>query len=302
MNKFRYFIASTFVILTLILPCKIQAQETYFPYPSPPDSLTSLYSRCDYLVDHFWDHCDLKKAFSSKSKMRQALADYLSFMPYANVESVYASIAKFTGALEKQPADLLFIVEEAEAQLLGDSCQYYSEQIYIPFAQAVIDNKRVDKTAKLRYQQQVTQLSSTQPGTIAPDLSYTDREGTSRQLADDKAEMIVVFFSDPDCSDCRMARVQLDANIQATRLIDRKLLKIVCLTPTDYSADWAESVASYPQEWSVGAAPEADLIYHITGYPSFYILDRHHKIHAKNYNIQQILEVVDRLDQKASAM
>lgn len=290
------------VMMTYVVPQRASAQlpETYFPYPTPPDSLVVLQDRCNYLLEHFWERCDLTKAFSSKQKMRQAFADYLSFMPFADAETVYASIGQFTKALDKQPDDLLFIADEAEAQLMGDSAQYYSEEVYIPFAQAVVDNKRVDKTVKLRYSQQVNQLKATQPGTVAPDLTYTDREGNTRHLADDKAQMVVVFFSDPDCGDCRIARVQLDANIQATRLIANRVIKIVCLTPCDYSQEWAESVASYPQEWTVGAAPEADIVYHITGYPSFYIMDRGHKIHAKNYTVDQLLQVISRLDQKAN--
>lgn len=294
------FFLMTTVAVAFSVTAASQQNETYFPYPTPPDSMVVLEDRCDYLLTHFWERCDLKKAFSSKNKMRQALADYLSFMPFARAETVHKSIANFTKALEKQPADLLFIVEEAEAQLIGDSAQYYSEEVYLPFAKAVVDNKRIDKTSKLRFEQQVRQLGATQPGVIAPDLAYTDRNGETHNLSENKAQMLVVFFSDPDCSDCRFARVKLDANIQASRLIGNRILQIVCITPTDYTPEWAESVAAYPENWIVGASPDADIVYHITGYPSFYIMDRSHKIHGKNYNIDQLLEVISRLDERTT--
>lgn len=286
------------VLAALSFDISAQNTDTYFPYPTPPDSLKTLNQRCDYLVTHFWDHCDLKKAFSSRPKMRQALADYLSFMPYATADVVYESIGKFMKKIEKQPEDQLFVVDEVEAQLTGDSCQYYSEQAYLPFARSLVANKRVDKTSKLRYQHQVQLLGTTQPGMIAPELAYTDRFGNPGSLASDSSQVIILYFSDPDCSDCRMARVQLDANIQASRLIDRGVVKVICITPDDYSEEWAQAVAKYPEKWTVTASPDADMIYHIKTYPSFYILDSQHKIHAKNYGIDEILEVLARLDER----
>ena len=287
-------------LIALSAPGRAQTRQTYFEYPLVPDSLETLQKRCDYLLDHFWDFCDLKKAFSSKSRMKEAFTDYLSFMPMASADMVYSSIDRLAKKLEKQPDDLLFLVQEAENQVMGDTCQYYSEQVYLQFAKAALANKRVDKTTKLRFQQQVQQLGSTQPGMTAPDLHYTDRAGQPRSLAADSATLLVVYFNDPDCSECRMARVQLDANIQATKLIDMGIMKVICLTPSEYSPEWAESVSVYPEKWTVGAAPEADMVYHILEYPSFYILDNQHKIHAKNYNIDQMLEVISRMEQRVS--
>lgn len=299
MKRLTILFAGIIVLLSLAVPSRAQqSSDTYFPYPMPPDSITNLNRRCNFLLEHFWDYCDLKKAFSSKAKMRQAFADFLSFMPYADQDKVHEAVATLGKKLDKQPDDLLFLAEEAEAQVMGDSCQYYSEEVFLAFAQAVVNNKRVNSTQKLRYEQQLRQIGGTQPGMIAPDLEYTDRNGVKRHLAADSANIVVLYFNDPDCSDCHLARVKLDANIQMTRLIDKNLVKVVCIYPGDYSPEWAEAVASYPQEWIVGAAPEADLVYHIKEFPSFYLLDDTHKIHAKNYSVDEVLEVARRLDQR----
>ncbi|MCM1111375.1 MAG: DUF5106 domain-containing protein [Clostridium sp.] len=289
-----------FIIAPILLCCagSLSAQqtpETYFPYPMIPDSIQSLQGRCDYLVDHFWDFCDLKKAFSSRQKMAQAFADYISFMPHASARHVHNSINVFLKKIEKQPQDLLFIAEEAEAQLLGDSAQFVSTEVFLPFAKAVADNKKLDRTTKMRYERLARILEGTQVGAVAPDLVYTDREGRRQHLANDTAEVVIIFFSDPSCSDCSLARVRLDADIRATQLIDAGVLKVVALTPDDPSEEWREAVARYPATWSVGAAPDAYDIYDIKEIPSFYILDDNRKIAIKNITINQLLQVLSRL-------
>ena len=60
--------------------------DTYFQYPIVPDSLSTLQDRCDYLSRHFWDFCDLKKAFSSKKKMADEFAVYLSILQNASAD------------------------------------------------------------------------------------------------------------------------------------------------------------------------------------------------------------------------
>ncbi len=72
-----------------------QNNDLFFQLPIVPDSLTSLQDRSDYLVEHYWDFCDLNKAFSSKGKMAAAFDTYLSFMPYASATIVYREVERF---------------------------------------------------------------------------------------------------------------------------------------------------------------------------------------------------------------
>lgn len=282
-------------IMAAFQPAKAQTPETYFPYPAVPDSMSTLTQRCDYLVEHFWDFCDLKKSFSSHQKMEQAFADYLSFMPHASKAAVLESLQKFFKKLEKQPNDLLFLVDCAEGQLMGDSAQYQSEELYLEFAKAAIANKRIDKARKARYQFQVDVLGATLPGMKAPDIAYTDRFGDQHTFAADTAEIVLLMISDPTCDDCKMARLRLDANIKANVLINRRIMKVVCLTADEFSPEWQEAVKDYPLLWTIGAAPDLDTTYDIKQYPSFYFIDDEHKIVIKNLNYDQVNKIIEQL-------
>ncbi len=273
-----------------------QAPTTYFQYPTVPDSISTLQGRANFLVDHFWDYCDLKKAFSSRAKMAGAFSDYLSFMPHATADTVYMSIDKFLKKLEKQPNDLLFIARKAEEYLYSDSAKFWSDELYLPFARAVAKNKKIDKANKQRFEHFARILSSTQIGMPAPELKYTDRNGNpGTYAADTTYSVTVLFFNDPDCDDCRLARARLNADIKASYLQKQGIMRVVSICPGEADDAWKDAVKTYPENWAVGATPDADEIYDIRNTPSFYLIDENNVIQAKNIGIDEVIAIITRL-------
>ncbi len=273
--------------------------DTYFPYPLIPDSIGIFQKRCDYLARHFWDFCDLKKAFSVKAKMAQEFNVYISILKNANPDSAIASVVRFNKQLEKQPADQLFMAECAENLLYGDTAEMWIDELYLPFAHAVASNKRIDKAAKARFAHQEKILKNSLARFPAPSLPYTTREGTAGNLDNDSADVVVVFFNDPDCDDCNLAKLRLDADISTTQLISEGKLKVVSISLTEPTQEWKEAVASYPSTWTVGANPDADMTIDLrAGTPEFYILDRNHNIRFKHLTIDQVLDVTRQLKKR----
>ena len=275
------------------------ANEPYFPYPLVPDSIQAFQSRCDYLARHFWDFCELSKAFSARQKMANEFSVYLSILKNASVDSALASVERLAKKLEKQPNDLLFLARQAEAKLYSDTAEAWVDGLYLPFAEAVVKHKKIDKASKSRFALQEPILKNTMMGGPAGPLPYTTREGATRNLSTDSAEVLVVFFNDPDCSDCDMARIRLDADISTTELINEGKVKIVAISLTEPNEEWKKSVANYPASWTVGANPDADLIYDLrSGTPNFYIIDRKHNVRFKHLQIDQMLDVMRQLKKR----
>ena len=264
--------------------------DTYFQYPIVPDSIKLFQSRCDYMARHFGDFCELKKAFSAKHKMAREFNVYISILRNATPDSAIASVNRFTKKLEKQPADQLFMAECAENLLYGDTAEMWIDELYLPFAEAVASNKRIDKASKARFAHQAKILKNSMTGKRFASLPYTTREGQSRNLDSDSAQFPVVFFNDPDCDDCNMARIRLDADISMTELISEGKAKIVAISLTEPSDEWKQSVGSYPSAWSVGANPDADLTVDLrNGTPDFYIIDKNHNVRFKHLTIDRCL-------------
>ena len=273
--------------------------DTYFQYPLIPDSINIFQSRCDYLARHFWDFCDMKKAFSAKSRMAEEFKVYISILKNATPDSAIASVVRFNKQLEKQPADQLFMAECAENLLYGDTAEVWIDELYLPFAHAIASNKRIDKASKARFAHQEKILKNSLVRFPAPSIPYTTREGASGNLDNDSAQVVVVFFNDPDCEDCNMARIRLDADISMTELIQEGKAKVVSISPTDPTPEWKEAVSSYPSTWVVAASPDADMNIDLrAGTPEFYILDRKHNIHFKHLGINQVLDVARQLKKR----
>lgn len=273
--------------------------DSYFPYPLIPDSISNFHKRCDYLARHFWDFCDMKKAFSAKAKMAQEFKVYISILKNASTDSAIASVVRFNKNLEKQPADQLFMAECAENLLYGDTAETWIDELYLPFAHAVATNKRIDKASKARFAHQEKILKNSLMRSPSPSLPYTTREGVSGNLDNDSADVVVVFFNDPDCDDCNLARIRLDADISTSQLIAEGKVKVVSISLTDPTPEWKEAVASYPQSWVVAASPDADMTIDLrAGTPEFYILDRNHRIRFKHLGIDQVLDVARQLKKR----
>lgn len=291
------------IILAVITICSaalsgLSAQsdlpKTYFPYPTAPDSITNFYERTDFVVTHFWDRCDFKTAFSAKNKMADALRDFLGFMPYASRRVAHRAVANFLKGLDKQPADLLFMVQEAENYLYGDSAMFVSEEIFLPFARAAATHRKIDKAQRDRYERLSQQLMRSQIGAPAPYVDFTDRNGMQRNLSQipDSGHVTILIVDTPTSFDSRLARTRLNADITFTKLIDEGSVVVVDLTPGDVTEEWKSGVASYPEKWIVGSAPQISDFMDIRGEPLFMLLDSQGLIRMKSYQVADILKLV----------
>ncbi len=288
-----------FFLLLILAGSLAGKADGLFPYPIVPDTIGTLTERCNFLSNHFWDFCDLKKSFSSRAKMAEEFRGYLEILQLATPDTALAAVDVFTRKLDKQPDDLVFLAEIAEAELYSDTAKAWVDELYIPFARAVVNNKRVKKPYKARFEHQARVLSNSLPGHAIPSLPYTRPDGTAGDVARDSAQVVLLFINDPDCSACRMARVRLAADVNTRELLSEGILKIAAISPVEIDDKWKEEVAAYPEEWIVGAAPDIDMSIDMRGeMPVFYILDRKGKIRFKHIDIDQVLDIMRQLKKR----
>lgn len=285
------------VILSLIAVAachNVTAQETtghYFPYPTVPDNLSTLTDRSNFFLENFWNHCNFKSAFSSKSKMQGAFNDFVTFMPYADAAVVHSAIEKLIKEVGKKPRNLLSLAEMAEGALYSDTAQIVCDECYLPFAQAVADNRKISKAEKSRFEYQAKALGGSQVGMTAPDFEYTTPDGTKGRLSDMPAgAYVLLFFNNPDCDECELARVRLAADVNLNDLVDRGLIKVMSIYPGEPDDEWKAKTATYNKKWIVGAAPEVDEIYDMRNPPVIYYLNGEHSILSKTFAIDNLIE------------
>lgn len=271
-----------------------QSQDgLFFQLPIVPDSLNKLQDRSDYLVEHYWDFCDLDKAFSSRERMAEAFDTYLSFMPYASAETVYREVERFMKKIGKKADNVLFIGELAEGKLYSDTAAYQSDELFTIFANEIIKNKKVDKASKLRYEHIARQLSGSAPGVIAPMFSYTDAFSQSGKLQIDTLALgTILFFNDPECDDCNMARLRLDTDILTRGLVDKGKIRLVSILPSEPTDLWKEKAIDFPSSWLTVASEEAADLYDLRYQPMFYVINPNGAILLKTPDVNAIISIM----------
>lgn len=259
-----------------------------FPYPVVPDSKVTLDQRCNYLVYHFWDRANIKQTFSTVSKLKDAFGDWASFMPYATADTVMMSINRYIASVEKADSKRVpEMVSIAEHWFQGDSAQYASDALFLPFCQAAARSKKIDSASRARYARKAKILQSSGVGNRVPDIQYTDTAGVARHLDDVIASRVILLFADPDCLDCSLTKARLAADYNLKSMIDRGLVKVVVLYDPD--SEWQGAAKSCPETWETGAAAALDDYFDIPSYPCLYYLDGRHRVLAGKVDLDSML-------------
>jgi hypothetical protein len=266
--------------------------ELLVEMPVVPSSITMLDQRCNYIISHYWDKFNPKSSFSSLERMDKTFGQFVDITPYATADTVHMAINYLIDVVRKaKPENLVTLAQIAEHWVYADTAEYLSEEVYFPFVEAVATNKKAKGALRARYEAQYEQLLNSRVGAKVQPFSYTKPDGSKGTLADVTAPYILLFFYDPDCLDCRMAKARLAADYSLDKLIEANELAIMAIYPGDADSEWRADAEQLPQSWVVGAYPEADRKFTMRNQPEIYYLDKERTVRAKDIAVDNILSV-----------
>lgn len=263
--------------------------EPLFQYPSAPEELEGIQEKSAWLMQHFWDSFDFKnKNTVDQTALNHAFKIYSVPMRWAPKEEVIASNGRIIKLLEKNPTLLLQFTKAAEENLYGPRAEAWIDEIYLLYLRAMVNNKKITDIRKARYIDQLKTLEASAIGNTAPRFTFTDMYGNEGQYFP-MATFTIIEFGDPDCDDCRMSRLKMEANASLSNLVNQGKVNILFIIP-DADDTWTASVADYPRQWTVGASDNAGDVYDLRYVPSFYVIDTDGKILHKNITVQQAIQ------------
>lgn len=296
MKKIFLSLLTFFVSLTGFFASAQQA-ETLFPYPQPPKDIENFYQRCTYIVEHFWDMCEPRTAFSSRERLKSAFSDYISLASQTNADTVMMSIDKFIRKVEKDnPKNLLPLGQIAEAVLMSDTSEIHSEQLFLPFAKAVAGCKKINAEDRKHFEKQVRILSSTQEGMIAPDFAFTTPDGAKSRYSEIPNKRMLMIIADPSDSQTRMMLVRLSADYNLKKLLEKNYLQLVLIYPAAADDKWRSSVSDLPAEWTLGASEEIGDYYDLNDVPIIVYITPDGKILSKKLDKERIIGMLRMLN------
>ncbi|MDE7181334.1 MAG: DUF5106 domain-containing protein [Muribaculaceae bacterium] len=264
--------------------------EPLFEYPVAPENIESLEGKSGYLVTHFWDSMNFKEKQSvDQNALNDAFAVYVAPMRWAPEVAANASADQLISQIAKNPVLSLQFAKAAEEALYGPRAEYWNDALYIKFLDNVEKCKGISKDRKLRYKRIRQQLSSTLRGTMPPEFDYHRPDGTTAHYHPNGI-ITIIEFGDPDCDDCRLAKLKMDTDIQLSQLIDKGMINVLFIN-VDPDEGWESKLKDYPSKWHVGASDSVSDLYDLRATPSIYVIDKEGKVAAKNVPVRTAIEI-----------
>lgn len=279
------------VIAALIVGLTTYAQTTLFTYPVAPDTCTTLESRCNYLVQHFWDNCELAKPIdnSKDSLLLEAMAAYLDVMRAgANVNLSITSIRDLMFKAQANQANYVKLMRAAEF-LLYMRPTTLIDDIYLAFAQSASNASWAKKDFKDYYKQQVTRINNTKLGSNIVDMDITLTDGTKTRLRSLlTAEVNLIFITDNGSTDSNFERTRLFTDLTVKQAIADGSLKVINIVAGDTPKPWDAKSLEYSSAWTVGASKGPMSLLDIRIMPCIIILDKDGNVQLKNLTVDAL--------------
>lgn len=262
---------------------------TLFDYPVAPDTCTSIESRCNYSVQHFWDNCELTKPFVAEndSLLVEAMMTYFEIMKAgANVNVSLGSIRNLMFKAQANHDNFLKLASVAEYLLYYHDTDIVDD-LYLTFAQSVADASWAKKDVRNHYSDQIKRLNTSKLGQPLVDFEYTSINGARKHLSDNRTSnenLYVVMFSDND-SGSSIERMRLSTDISFGQLVDEGHIKVINIMVGDAPKHWDADSQSYSEKWEVGASKDVASKLDIRIMPCIFVLDEDFRVIAKNKTV-----------------
>lgn len=261
--------------------------DPLFEYPVAPDEIESLPDKSNWVMQHFWDPMDFKsKNAVSQAALNDAFKVYSVPMVWADKAEVDKSTDKLISLLSKNPTLNMQFMKAAEEALYSHRAQVWIDDVYIRFLESFLKNKKIPDSRKLRYRRQLTQLKNSLIGSAPASFDFVTPTGNPGKF-NPIGVFTIIEFGDPDCDDCRHAKLKLETDMKFSSLVDRGLVNVMFIIP-DPVDGWQTKLGSYPSNWIVGASDTVSDILDLRTTPSFYVIGTDGKIIAKNVKIDEV--------------
>ncbi|MCM1224580.1 MAG: DUF5106 domain-containing protein [Lachnospiraceae bacterium] len=265
-----------------------------FEYPVAPEDL-EWNQRSNWLAEHFWDSFDFKQKSVGQSQLVHAFTTYIVPLHLAERDVAMKSVQALIKKLQKSPTLLLQFTQAAERTMYEpNTAELVIDEVYLEFLNAVTKNKKIPDLRKARYKSQLKSLSNSLVGKPLLRFAFTDRKGQPEVYSNAGVPEIIVF-GNYDCTDCRLARLQLDTDSELQELVDAGKARIMFISPdvdTSEIGAWAEAVKKYPENWTVGRGESLDEKIDLRVIPALFIIGADGNIVSKSANTKTAREYV----------
>ena len=287
----------TYLVASVLAVTGVAAQdEVAFPFPEIPQSLQTPEARLGYMLEHYWSRYD----FNDRSEQNQVVgeqgfADYINLMQYADSATCARSAQVLSDSIGSSPSRLEQFDGLIDHYLGNPNSPLRNDVTYAHLLRAITALPRLDEAMSSRLAYRLRMVERNQPGTVATDFAFIDRESHEHRLYDVDSELTLIVFSDPECEHCHE---QMPRIMGSTALQGDNRLKVLNIYPDHNVQAWLKDVKPLPQNWLEGRSPQGAIIreqtYYLPALPSLYLLDREKRVIVKDGTLEQVESALSR--------
>lgn len=277
---------------------KIAGQNPKLEEPKKPDGTLDTVMQTYLYRAKFWNDVDfsdvrLLRTPVIHNKLKRYITEITPQIPDSIVRSAFTvtdlskankEMFKFVAnwiALQFQPTKTKVMGGEAVYAMMIDK--------YFTFDQAFWS----DSTEIKGLRKQAAELMPSLLGKIGQDVRAKDQTGQYRSLYDLKAPYVLVYIYNPDCEHCQKETPVVK---RAWEKYKNKGFDVYAIVTESDEAKWKAYIAKENLTFTNVFDPTYEskyyLKYHIDITPELYLLDKDHKIIAKNISGQQLEELL----------
>lgn len=315
----KTFILSASVLIMAGCGGNTKKAETFnalpFPDAIPPAMMEDEKDRAEYMVLHWWDGitdpsrtypCDT--TFVSgvrKEDVEQKFANWTNVLGMVDMSVVGKSMGRLyerAAACEKK--DTSSNVFETFTDLVGKylydpNSPLRNEDHYAFYASRLATSDLIEPVMQGKYAREVRLAALNRIGTKAADFRFTDNKGRTHTLYGIKAELTLLFFSNPGCGACKDIIDVLNGDSVISGLIAEGVLKVLNIYIDEDLEAWRSYMPIYPEVWYNGFDPDmvirGETLYNVRAIPSLYILDRDKTVLMKDAPEARVFEFLSQV-------
>ena len=267
-----------------------QQPGTLFAYPMAPDTCSTLESRCNYIITHFWDNYDISKPIADEAAFERTFRDFVDFFRYGHRNVVLGAARDLVNKAQSNTSNLKKLGEVAERALYGTEAEFWSDEVYVAFAKALAGSKQLERSVRDHYAEQLTRINAVQLGAVL-DFEYVGIDGLKHRLSEQSDTTLILLFLD-DSTDSMIGRLRLSTDVALNALLNEGEASLVCLSVNKYSPEWASAAASYADNWTIGCGENLARDLDLRAFPCCYVLDGQHAIINKSLSVEGLMRAV----------
>ncbi|GCB34815.1 hypothetical protein KGMB02408_17600 [Bacteroides faecalis] len=263
--------------------------------PEIPQMMTAPEQRAAYYVKHYWDGYSLADtAFIHSDDTEQLYADFLNALQYVDATEYRSALQSMMSRMEADSTAYAHFCTLGEKYLYDPNSPMRNEDYYIPVLEQMLASARLTEPDKLRPADRLKQALKNRPGMKAPDFSYVTPKGKQARMSGITADYTLLFFYDPDCTNCRKYEQILSEMPAFVEMQEKGVLRVLAVYPDEDEEEWLLKSSQMPRGWIVGWNKQGDIrsktLYEIRATPTMYLLDKQKKVILKDASLEQTIQ------------